>query len=549
MNIRALISLCVSLMGAGVATAHADPAPSLDAPATAPAGSKLRVKWTGPGKNLDQIGVVPAGTPDTTAPTRYTFAQNDNPAQVTLSEEPGEYELRYIARSGKKVLFRRKLTILPVSATLDAPKEAAGGARVTIRWTGPNNHADQVAIVPAGTAERTSSKVFHYTSRGNPLTLTVPETPGAYEIRYLTGGSRSTLARAALTIGGASASLTAPASVVAGTDVKVTWQGPNGHFDRIQLAQKGAPDRTSAGGQFTSNGSPLRLRAPLAVGSYELRYVTGASGTVLARTPVEVTPASVEPGLIRTTARVKAEAGGAVEIVLDASGSMLDKLGQERRIDVAKRTLAKLTSEIIPKGTPFALRVFGRGADTCGSALDLPLAPLDPSAAAAKVAAIEAKPKAKTGIGAALEQVTSDLATAQGERVVILVTDGAETCGGNPARTIQKLAGAGTSVRVNIVGFAVDNEELATTFGVWANAGGGSYFDARDAKGLGDAFSLAVLPAFEVLDAKKQVVAEGLVGGDPVKVLPGTYTVSTKGSKSKAQSVSVRARQTSDVSF
>ena len=104
-------------------------------------------------------------------------------------------------------------------------------------------------------------------------------------------------------------------------------------------------------------------------------------------------------------------------------------------------------------------------------------------------------------------------------------------------------------MRVNIVDFAVDDQKVAATFELWASAGGGSYYDARDAKGLGDAFSAAVRPAFEVTDAQKKVVARGLVGGDTVRVLPGTYAVTVKGNKAASRSITVRAAETTTVTF
>ena len=63
--------------------------------------------------------------------------------------------------------------------------------------------------------------------------------------------------------------------------------------------------------------------------------------------------------------------------------------------------------------------------------------------------------------------------------------------------------------------------------------------------GLG-AFSLAVKARFEIVDAQKKVVADGLVGGEPVSVLPGEYTVRVKG---RSLSVTVQPKKTSDVSL
>jgi hypothetical protein len=107
----------------------------------------------------------------------------------------------------------------------------------------------------------------------------------------------------------------------------------------------------------------------------------------------------------------------------------------------------------------------------------------------------------------------------------------------------------GVDVRVNVVGFAVDDDKLAAKFEAWSHAGGGSYSDARDAKSLSAAFTQAVRPAFELTDAQKNVVAKGLVGGDPVRVLPGTYAVTLKGHHGPPRSVTVRPRETSTLSY
>jgi hypothetical protein len=299
--------------------------------------------------------------------------------------------------------------------------------------------------------------------------------------------------------------------------------------------------------------SPARLYAPLVPGEYELRYQTGQLQATLARADIRVTPAKQQPGLVRVRAAQRSAGvgvgGGAVEVILDASGSMLQKIGSERRIDIAKRTLKNLTANVIPAGTPFALRVFGREADSCQTDLDIPPRPLDPAAVAGKIGALTAKKNAKTPIAASLEKVSSDLNDVRGERLVILVTDGEETCGGDPAGTIEKLMKQGINVRINIVGFAVDDRKTAAQFRQWSTAGGGGYFDARNAASLNEAFSQAVKPGFEIVDARKRVVADGLVGGEPVKVLPGEYTVRLKGATDASRPATVRPSATTNVDF
>ena len=228
---------------------------------------------------------------------------------------------------------------------------------------------------------------------------------------------------------------------------------------------------------------------------------------------------------------------------------MLQKIGKERRIDIARQTLTKLVTTTIPAGTPFAFRVFGRMEDSCQSDLDVPLGPLNVQAVSAKLAGLEPKNGAKTAIGASLELVASDLRSVQGERLVILLTDGEETCGGDPAAAIDKLKKAGTKVRVNIVGLAIDDASLAATFRHWADAGNGTYFDTQGAAALNDAMAKAMRPSFEIVNAQGAVVGEGLAGGDPVRVIAGNYTVRLAGGKGAEQSVTVRAKEKATVKF
>ncbi|MEO8243321.1 MAG: VWA domain-containing protein [bacterium] len=223
----------------------------------------------------------------------------------------------------------------------------------------------------------------------------------------------------------------------------------------------------------------------------------------------------------------------AVELIIDASGSMLQQLGGEgRRIDVAHKVLDDLIRQKIPADTPVALRAFGDdAAGSCETSLRAPLSPLSPDYLAPIATGIEPVNLAKTPIAASLAATTDDLSTADGPRVVVLVTDGEETCGGNPAAEIATLRASGVQVTVNIVGFAVDDSAVAALLEQWAKDGGGRYLPASDGVGLGQALSDAILESFTVSDASGNVVAEGQVGGEPVDLASGTYKVSVGGGR------------------
>jgi hypothetical protein len=184
-----------------------------------------------------------------------------------------------------------------------------------------------------------------------------------------------------------------------------------------------------------------------------------------------------------------------------------------------------LTANVLPAGTPLTLRVFGTEPGSCDTTLAVPLQPLDPAAVARRIAAIQVVNEVKTPLGASLAQAASDLRDAAGPKLVVLVTDGEETCGGDPRQAIADLAAQGFDVHVNIVGFALDDPTLKRQFETWAKAGNGQYIDAGNADELAAAVRQAVAAPFRLLDANGAVVATGVVGGPPVAVPPGAYTV------------------------
>lgn len=64
--------------------------------------------------------------------------------------------------------------------------------------------------------------------------------------------------------------------------------------------------------------------------------------------------------------------------------------------------------------------------------------------------------------------------------MVYLITDGEETCGGDPAAEIEKLRASNVDTIVNIIGFNFDvkgNEEMKQA----TVAGGGEYISANSA--------------------------------------------------------------------
>ncbi len=229
-----------------------------------------------------------------------------------------------------------------------------------------------------------------------------------------------------------------------------------------------------------------------------------------------------------------AAVGGAVALILDASGSMLKRMDGKRRIVIAKEVLKEAVNEHIPAGTPVALRVFGhKEVNSCRTDLEIPLGPLDPVTASKTIAAVNAMNLARTPIADSLQKVESDLKNAVGPRVVVLVTDGEETCDGDAEKAIQKLRDKGLDVTLNIVGFAIADAELENQFESWAELGGGRYFSARSQEGLSDSLEKALRVPYSVYDSGDTLVGEGVVDGVPLDLEQGYYRVVVSSSPPK----------------
>jgi Mg-chelatase subunit ChlD len=283
-------------------------------------------------------------------------------------------------------------------------------------------------------------------------------------------------------------------------DLMQSWARVNdGHYD--YLSTQGEMDRAF-------DRAATLLRRPAA---YTLEV-----GSTVEKPP--------SPGQLQVTSQ--GLAGGAVALILDASGSMLKRLEGRRRIEIAKELLSKAAGEHIPAGTPVALRVFGhKEANSCRTDLVVPMAPLDPEVMKATLAGINARNLAKTPIAASLARVEADLKGAKGTRVVVLVTDGEETCDGDPEAEVRKLMERGLDLRLEIVGFAISDADLKQQFEGWAEEGGGRYFDAGDTASLESSLAEAMRTPFTVFDGNGEIVAEGTVDGAAVELPPGRYRV------------------------
>lgn len=190
--------------------------------------------------------------------------------------------------------------------------------------------------------------------------------------------------------------------------------------------------------------------------------------------------------LLLPTLMASVSAGAAfpeVMFILDGSGSMEQAdTGGMMKIDAAKQVLNKVVPQLPPEvRVGFAAYGHRQPKDCSDVEVIIPPGSEDRTALLAEANAIQ--PRGMTPISLAVTQVANTLQHRKAETTIILISDGQETCGGDPCQVVATLKQSGIKFVLHVVGFDVgagEKEQLECM----ARAGGGQYFAAGDATAL-----------------------------------------------------------------
>jgi hypothetical protein len=169
-----------------------------------------------------------------------------------------------------------------------------------------------------------------------------------------------------------------------------------------------------------------------------------------------------------------------IALILDASGSMNAALPHgETRIQVARRAI-KDVAAAVPGEAGLSLRLYGaqspRDEKNCqDTSLVVPFGKASASAGPIAAQVDGLKAQGWTPIALALEQAAADFPADAKEKIIVLVSDGKETCAGDPCAAGKALAGTG--ITLHTVGFIADSA-ARMQLQCAAKATGGTYFDA-----------------------------------------------------------------------
>lgn len=206
-----------------------------------------------------------------------------------------------------------------------------------------------------------------------------------------------------------------------------------------------------------------------------------------------------------------------IGIIVDASGSMNAQLDGKPRIDIAKASINEIFAGL---NAEIALWVFGHNysnalADKEKSCLDVERLTdftTDLDQVKSLVNGLVAKSWTPLAYSMAMvgEYLTSVKDMLENKKMVLIVlSDGLDTCDGDPEAEARKLREMGIDVTIHVVGFAVDEETKAMLEKV-ALAGGGKYFGADNAGELTSSFEQIVeVEKFEGKEAQDVIETTG----------------------------------------
>lgn len=287
---------------------------SLSGPAQAAAGSTITVNVDGPIRKSDTLFIE---KPDlSSAYHQGPRAKLTTPGtvEITAPSEPGDYEIRYVMANGyttypntqHAVQARAAIKVLPVSASVQGPTEIIGGSVINVTVTpvsGDEWQDDYVSIIEPGATKYNRDSwqsLGKSTDGGKSISFQSPNKDGDYEIAYFLAPGNKIIARQAIKVIRAQASVDAPTQVKIGDAFKVKYSGPAYPGDSIIVAPADVPDLKMWGwtlrygfavtqkegeGTYTSVQSTRNLKP----GEYVVRYVTGHQHQTLARDTLIVT--------------------------------------------------------------------------------------------------------------------------------------------------------------------------------------------------------------------------------------------------------------------
>jgi Ca-activated chloride channel family protein len=178
-------------------------------------------------------------------------------------------------------------------------------------------------------------------------------------------------------------------------------------------------------------------------------------------------------------------------VILDSSGSMWGQIDGKPKQEIARQSL-RSALQSAPADAEIGFMAFGhREKDSCQD-IELIVPPATGTSGAITSAMDNLKFQGQTPLTGAVKQAAEALgSSADAPAKIVLITDGVESCKGDPCALGKQLKEGGAGPVVDIVGFGLDADE-GRQVACLADATGGKYIEAADAQGLKQALAETV---------------------------------------------------------
>ena len=176
-----------------------------------------------------------------------------------------------------------------------------------------------------------------------------------------------------------------------------------------------------------------------------------------------------------------------VLLLLDVSGSMSEPMGSESKIDVAKKILSKYI-DAIPSSMKAGLVIYGKtGCDDDSVEVLVPMGAINRKLLKSKIA--DLKPAGSTPIAATIAKCGDFLKGYETcSNNLVIVSDGEESCGGDPVQAIRDFKSSQYNPQVTVLGLNVDPSARSQLSKI-AGASDGTYADIKNEEDMLKAFA------------------------------------------------------------
>lgn len=271
---------------------------TLEVPKKALTGGDFKVSWSTTINSRDYVAIVPKGAEEGEF-GNYLVVRDDAKGKLKAPADTGLYEVRYILREDSRTIARAYIEVTEPEVTVAGPETALAGSKVKVSWTGTVAENDYVTIVEMGADEGTYG-AYVVVRDDTEKVLLMPAKPGIYEVRYVLREGAKTMARTPVEITEPEVTVSAPATVIAGSQFEVSWTGAVNENDYVTIVPIGTEEGEHDNYVVVRSHESKELQAPADVGMYEVRYILREGTRTMATAPVEITAPSVTLGAPET---------------------------------------------------------------------------------------------------------------------------------------------------------------------------------------------------------------------------------------------------------